>query len=92
MRSGPRSAGTRGGRALALDLDGVVFKELDIRGGLGQAGDTELAAQVVNAGTLPIDRMVSHVFPLAHAAEAIELMMASREEVVHIGLDPWASL
>jgi threonine dehydrogenase-like Zn-dependent dehydrogenase len=84
------AAGTRGGRPISLDLDGVVFKEIDIRGGLGQAGDTELAARLVNAGTLPIDRMVSHVFPLEKAAEAVELMMQSREDVIHIGLDPWA--
>jgi threonine dehydrogenase-like Zn-dependent dehydrogenase len=84
------AAGTRGGTPLSIDLDGIVFKEVDILGGLGQAGDTELAADLVNAGTLPIARMVSHVFPLGEAVKAVELMMEGREEVVHIGLDPWS--
>ncbi|MDA8289865.1 MAG: zinc-binding dehydrogenase [Actinomycetota bacterium] len=84
------AAGTRGGRPLSLDLDEVVFKEVTILGGLGQAGDTELAAALVNSGELPIERMVSHVFPLGDAAKALELMMEGRDEVVHIGLDPWS--
>lgn len=83
------AAGTRGGKPLALDLDGVVFKEVTILGGLGQAGDTEYAAELVNAGVLPIDRMVSHVFPIGETAKALELMMAGSDEVVHIGIDPW---
>jgi alcohol dehydrogenase len=84
------AVGTRGGRALDVDLDGIVFKELSIVGGLGQTGATELAADIVNSGKHQIHKMVTHTLPLARAAEAIELCMSAREDVVHVGLDPWA--
>lgn len=84
------SVGTRGGRPLGVDLDAIVFKEIDLRGGLGQAGDTELAARIVNEGVLPVESMVTHTFPLKAAADALDLMMRGREDVVHVALDPWA--
>ncbi|MEU8251394.1 zinc-binding dehydrogenase [Nonomuraea sp. NPDC048916] len=84
------AVGTRGGRPLSVDLDGIVFKELDILGGLGQAGDTELAADIVNSGEFAVEKMVSHVLPLARADEAIQMCMEGREDVIHVGLDPWA--
>jgi threonine dehydrogenase-like Zn-dependent dehydrogenase len=84
------SVGTRGGQALPVDLDGIVFKELDILGGLGQAGDTELAARIVNSGEFAVEKMVSHVMPLRAADEAINLCLASRDDVIHVGLDPWS--
>lgn len=84
------AVGTRGGAPLGVDLDGIVFKEIDVRGGLGQAHDTELSAAIVNSGKWPIELMVSHVLPLDRAEAAINMMMAPREDVVHIGLDPWA--
>jgi alcohol dehydrogenase len=83
-------AGTRGGAPASIDLDALVFKELDFAGGLGQAGDTELAAQIVNSGRYPIEDMVTHTFPLAKAAEAIRLFMDGRDGVVHVALDPVA--
>lgn len=83
------AVGTRGGAPLGVDLDGIVFKEIDVRGGLGQAHDTELAAAIVNSGNWPIERMVSHVLPLSEAEAAIGMMVGGRDDVVHIGLDPW---
>lgn len=85
------SVGTRGGGLLSVDLDAIVFKEIDLRGGLGQAGDTELAAKIVNEGTAPIESMVTHRFPLKAAADALDLMMQGRDDVVHVALDPWAA-
>ncbi len=82
--------GTRGGRSAAFDLDGIVFKELDVLGGLGQANDTELAVEIVNSRRYPVEDMVSHVLPLARAPEAIRLFAQGREDVIHVGLDPWA--
>jgi threonine dehydrogenase-like Zn-dependent dehydrogenase len=85
------SVGTRGGRPLSVDLDAVVFKEIDLRGGLGQAGDTELAAKIVNENDTPIGSMVTHRFPLRAAADALDLMMQGKDDVIHVALDPWAS-
>ncbi|MFE4952515.1 zinc-binding dehydrogenase [Leifsonia sp. NPDC056665] len=84
------SAGTRGGKPLSLDLDAVVFKELTILGGLGQAGDTELAAEIVNSGRFAVEKMVTHRFPLSRVDDAIQLSLRGEQDVIHIGLDPWA--
>jgi threonine dehydrogenase-like Zn-dependent dehydrogenase len=92
LRFGGRlvAAGTRGGKLLTLDLDGVVFKELTVLGGLGQAGDTELAATIVNSQRFAVEKMVTQVLPLAQADDAIQMCLAEREDVIHVGLDPWA--
>jgi threonine dehydrogenase-like Zn-dependent dehydrogenase len=84
------AVGTRGGRPLSIDLDEVVFKELSIVGGLGQALDTELATEIVNVNDLPLADMVTHVLPLRHADEGVQLCLGGREDVTHVGLDPWA--
>ena len=81
-------AGTRGGRSAPVDIDGVVFKELDVLGGLGQAHDTELAADIVNSRRYPIEDMVTHTFPLEQAEEGLRLFMDGRDGVIHVGLDP----
>jgi threonine dehydrogenase-like Zn-dependent dehydrogenase len=81
-------AGTRGGRPAPIDIDGVVFKELDVLGGLGQAHDTELAADIVNSRRYPIEQMVTHTFPLDRAEEGLRLFMEGRDGVIHVGLDP----
>ena len=81
-------AGTRGGLPAAMDIDGIVFKELDLLGGLGQAHDTELAADIVNSRRYPIEEMVTHVFPLSATPQAFELFMGRRDGVIHVGLDP----
>ncbi|HZD70243.1 MAG TPA: zinc-binding dehydrogenase [Actinomycetes bacterium] len=84
------AVGTRGGQPLGLDLDAVVFKELAVIGGLGQALDTEFAAAIVNSNRYPIADMVSHTFPLTEAQQAIELCLEGREDVIHVALDPWS--
>jgi threonine dehydrogenase-like Zn-dependent dehydrogenase len=81
-------AGTRGGESAAVDIDAVVFKELDLRGGLGQAGDTEQAAGIVNSRRYPIEEMVTHVFPLSQVEDAMRTFMEGRNDVIHIALDP----
>jgi threonine dehydrogenase-like Zn-dependent dehydrogenase len=81
-------AGTRGGAPVSIDLDALVFKEIDLVGGLGQAGDTELAARIVNSGRYPIEEMVTHTFPLARTEEAMKLFKDGRDGVIHVALDP----
>jgi threonine dehydrogenase-like Zn-dependent dehydrogenase len=81
-------AGTRGGESATVDIDAVVFKELELRGGLGQAGDTELAAEIVNSRRYPVEEMVTHVFPLSHVEDAMSTFMEGRNDVIHVALDP----
>jgi threonine dehydrogenase-like Zn-dependent dehydrogenase len=89
---GPRGrlvlAGTRGGAPASLDIDAMVFKELDVLGGLGQAHDTELAAQIVNSRRYPIEAMLSMTLPLGEADEGIHIVMEGRGGPVRVGLDP----
>jgi alcohol dehydrogenase len=81
-------AGTRGGQPAALDIDGIVFKEIEVIGGLGQAHDTELAARIVNGRHYAIEEMVTHTFPLRDAARAMEFFMSGGDRTIHVGLDP----
>lgn len=81
-------AGTRGGAAASVDLDALVFKEIDFRGGLGQAGDTEQAAQIVNSRRYPLEEMVTHTFPLTAVSDAMRFFMEGTDGVIHVALDP----
>lgn len=83
-------AGTRGGEAATFDLDAIAFKEIDFLGGLGQAGDTERAARIVNGRRNAIEDMVTHTFPLSDVREAMSLFMEGRDGVIHVALDPTA--
>jgi threonine dehydrogenase-like Zn-dependent dehydrogenase len=73
-------------RALLTDL--VVFKEIQIFGGLGQSWDTEPAVSVINQRQYPIEKMVSHVFPLEQADEAIRFFMEHPEQAVRVAIKP----
>lgn len=83
-------AGTRGGEAATFDLDAIAFKEITFLGGLGQAGDTERAARIVNGRRNAIEDMVTHTFPLSDVGEAMSLFMEGRDGVIHVALDPTA--
>ncbi len=90
---GPRGrmvlAGTRGGLAAGLDVDAIVFKEIDVLGGLGQAHDTELAARIVNSRRYPIEEMLTVTLPLEEADRAIRMVRDGSEGAIRVGLDPW---
>ncbi len=81
-------AGTRGGLPASLDIDGIVFKEIDVVGGLGQAHDTELAATIVNGRRFAIEEMMSLTLPLGQADEAIHRVIEGRDGAIRIALDP----
>jgi threonine dehydrogenase-like Zn-dependent dehydrogenase len=81
-------AGTRGGIPAPFDVDEIVFKEIEILGGLGQAHDTELAAAIVNGGRYPIERMVTRTMPLEEADKAIRTIIDGHDGVIRIALDP----
>ncbi len=83
-------AGTTGGQRLRFDVDAIVFKEIEILGGLGQAHDAKLAAAIVRSRRYPVEEMVTHTFPLAEAERAIRLCKEGRDEVIHVALDPHA--
>ena len=81
-------AGTRGGLPAGFDVDAVVFKELDLLGGLGQAHDTELAAAIVNARRYAIEEMITMTSPLAGADAAIRSFLDNSQGHIRVALDP----
>jgi threonine dehydrogenase-like Zn-dependent dehydrogenase len=73
-------------RSLVTDL--VVFKEIQIFGGLGQSWDTEAAVKIINSRKYPIEKMVTHVFPLTQADEAIHYFMTQPDKALRVAIKP----
>ncbi|MCL5075516.1 MAG: zinc-binding dehydrogenase [Chloroflexi bacterium] len=80
--------GTCGYEKVSLITDLIVFKELQILGGLGQSWDTEVAARLINSRRYAIEKMITHVFPLERADEAIRFFMEKRGEVIRVAIKP----
>ena len=93
LRSGGRltCATVPGGDGLAsLPMRQVVRKELVLRGGLGQSRDVEAAVDIINRKKYPMGEVITHVFPLAQANEAMGLLIDHPDRCVRAALDPWA--
>jgi threonine dehydrogenase-like Zn-dependent dehydrogenase len=80
--------GTCGFTPNALKTDHIVFKELRIFGGLGQSWDTEAAVQLINAGRVPLEKMVTHTFALAEAHDALLYFMHHPESALRVAIKP----
>jgi alcohol dehydrogenase len=65
--------GLNGGLETPLCTDIIVRKELKVLGGLGQAWNVEAAVKLINSRRYPIEKMVTHIFPLERAEEALKL-------------------
>jgi alcohol dehydrogenase len=79
---------TNGFSKVPLTTDKIVFKEIDLFGGLGQSWDTEPAVDIINSRRYPVEKMVTHVFPLEKADEAMRFFMDSRESTLRVGIKP----
>jgi threonine dehydrogenase-like Zn-dependent dehydrogenase len=80
--------GTCGFAPNALKTDHLVFKELQIFGGLGQSWDTEVAVKLINARRVPLEKMITHVFPLHEAHEALLYFMHHPEHALRVAIKP----
>jgi threonine dehydrogenase-like Zn-dependent dehydrogenase len=80
--------GTCGYDRNPLTTDKVVFKEITIFGGLGQSWDTEPAVQIINSKKYALERMVTQVFPLDQANEAIRFFMANPDKALRVAIKP----
>jgi len=81
-------AGTSGYAKNALTTDLIVFKELRVLGGLGQSWDTEIAVRIINSRKYPIEKMVTEVFPLEQAVEAMEYYMNGKGGSIRVAIKP----
>jgi threonine dehydrogenase-like Zn-dependent dehydrogenase len=80
--------GTCGFDRRALTTDLVVFKELQVLGGLGQSWDTEPAVRLINARKYPLEKMITQVFPLEQAGEALSFFMHQPDQAVRVAIRP----
>ena len=80
--------GTTGYARTALTTDKIVFKELTLLGGLGQSWDTEIAVQIINSKKYQIERMVTDVFPLGEADQAINYFMNNPDKALRVAIKP----
>ncbi len=82
-------AGTCGYDRVPLITDMIVFKELQVLGGLGQSWDTEEAVRIINSRRYALEKMVTHTFPLARVGEAMRFFIENRTEAIKVALQPW---
>ena len=80
--------GTCGFERRSLITDLVVFKEIQIFGGLGQSWDTEAAVKIINSRKYPIEKMITHIFPLEKADEAIRYFINQPDKAVRVAIKP----
>jgi len=80
--------GTCGYDRRALTTDIIVFKEIQVLGGLGQSWDTEPAVQIINRRKYPIEKMITHVFPLEQADQALRYFMTRPDQAVRVAIKP----
>jgi len=80
--------GTNGFDKSKLTTDKIVFNEIEVKGGLGQSWDTETAVDIINSQKYAIEKMVTHVYPLEKAKEAIEFYMNNNGEAIRVAIKP----
>jgi threonine dehydrogenase-like Zn-dependent dehydrogenase len=80
--------GTTGYAKSSLTTDKIVFKELTVLGGLGQSWDTEMAVQIINSRKYALEKMVTDVYPLEKADEAICYFMANPDKALRVAIKP----
>ncbi|HBY97347.1 MAG: zinc-binding dehydrogenase [Ardenticatenaceae bacterium] len=80
--------GTTGYRQAPLTTDKIVFKEVVLLGGLGQSWDTELAVRIINSRKYPVEKMMTHCFPLESAEEALLFFMRNPDKALRVAIQP----
>lgn len=80
--------GTCGFNETALVTDKIVFKELQIFGGLGQSLDVEEAVRIINSRRYALEKMITQIFPLEKTDEAMRFYMTGGEDVFRVAIRP----
>ncbi len=79
------------GKAVPLILDKIVFKEIKIQGVLSQSIQSVLPAiKLAESGKYPLQKMVTHRFPLEEAERAVRLVGGEmpEEEAIKVVIVP----
>ena len=70
-----------------LDIVGAAIKEIDIRGEFRYANCYPPAISLVSSGQVKVDALVTHHYPLAGAAEALEFAHEAKGESMKVMID-----
>jgi threonine dehydrogenase-like Zn-dependent dehydrogenase len=79
---------TNGFDKVPLTTDKIVFKEIELFGGLGQSWDTEPAVEIINSNRYHLEKMITHTFPLEKAEEAIRFFIESKDNTLRVAIKP----
>jgi len=79
---------TCGFNKVPLTTDKIVFKEIELLGGLGQSWDTEPAVEIINQQKYRLDKMITQTFPLEKADEAMHFFMENSDKSLRVAIKP----
>ncbi|MFC2017183.1 zinc-binding dehydrogenase [Chloroflexota bacterium] len=66
----------------------IVAREISLYGGMGQSWNVEEAMKLINARKYPIEKIVTHTFPLEAADKAMEFFISAPADCIRVGLVP----
>ena len=79
---------TGGGKQIGMLTDRWVLYEITVKGGLGQAWNCEDAVAIINSRQYPIEKMITHVYPLEKGNDAMRFFMEGRPDCIRVALRP----
>lgn len=90
LRAGGRLviAGTFKQKEVPIKPDWIVFRELEVVGGLGQSLDVEDAVRIIESGKYAIEKIITHQFPMEKASEGMRFFMEAPPGSIRVGLVP----
>ena len=80
--------GLAGGKEIGLVTDHVIMNEITIVGGLGQSWDVEAAVKLINSARFPVEKMITHLFEMAAAEEALKFCLDPTSDFIKVALKP----
>lgn len=81
-------AGKTSWQAIPLITDKIVSNEIRLFGGYGQSWNVEQAVRLINSGRYKIHKMVTHIFSLDKAEEAVRFFMENPERCIRAAITP----
>lgn len=62
------------GKSISIDYDTILYKQLQVYGSVGHSLSTwDRVARILEQNTIPLERIVTHKFPLSQWKEAFDL-------------------
>lgn len=71
--------GLTGGKNVPMPIDSIVSRELKVLGSIGQPNDVEYAMKIINKQKYPLNKIITHKYPMSKAPEAIEYFISKKD-------------